>query len=64
MSPRNSRANESLAYIYGNQGRSELTFEKLKFVCDQDMCTAEALYYLGISPLGSNNFDLAITSWM
>jgi len=62
--PRNSRANELLAYIYGNQVRSELAFEKLKFVCDQDMCTAEALYYLVVLQLGSNNFDLAITSWM
>jgi predicted O-linked N-acetylglucosamine transferase (SPINDLY family) len=55
--PKNTKANELLAYALGNQGDTEASFEYLNLACSQNNCSPEALYYLGSMLLdkGSNN---------
>jgi Flp pilus assembly protein TadD len=60
-SPKNSRANELLGYIYGNQGKLETAFDKLKIACQQKECSPEAIYYLGTFYLKNNDLHKAIT---
>jgi len=56
----NSKANELLAYIYGNLGQVEMTFDLLIVACNQNDCSPEALYYLGSMQLKRNLFTEAI----
>jgi len=60
--PNNSKANELLAYIYGNQGNSDLAYQLLKLSCAQDDCSPEALYYLGSTQLNLQLLDNASES--
>lgn len=61
--PNNSKANELLAYIHGNQGKIDSSFKLLNLACQQNDCSPEALYYLGTAQLNRNLHDLAITSF-
>jgi predicted O-linked N-acetylglucosamine transferase (SPINDLY family) len=56
----NSKANELLAYIYGNSGEIDISFEMLNVACSQSDCSPEALYYLGSAQLKRCLFDQAI----
>lgn len=62
-SPMCSEANELLGYIYGNQEKFELSFEKLQLACREDKGSPEAYYYLGIVQLKRNETHQAITSF-
>ena len=46
-----AKANELLAYIYGNKGDSDTSFRLLELSCSKDDCSPEALYYLGSAQL-------------
>ncbi len=59
----NSKANELLAYIYGNQGNVNLSFKFLELACGQDSCSPEVLYYLGSAQLERALFSEAIYSF-
>jgi predicted O-linked N-acetylglucosamine transferase (SPINDLY family) len=56
----NSKANELLAYIHGNLGQVDISFELLNVACSKNDCSAEALYYLGSAQLKRCLFDQAI----
>jgi protein O-GlcNAc transferase len=56
----NSKANELLAYIYGNSGEIDASFELLIVACNQNNCSPEALYYLGSMQLKRSLFAEAI----
>lgn len=60
--PFNSKANELLAYIYGNKGEKDQSFELLKLACRQKDCSPEAYYYLGIAQLSRKHYVDAIQS--
>ena len=60
IDPNNSKANELLAYIYGNSGQLDISFEFLNVACRQMDCSPEALYYLGSIQIKKNLFDRAI----
>ena len=45
--PLHSRANELLAYIYGDRGDMQSAFKLLSTACNHAECSSEALYYLG-----------------
>jgi predicted O-linked N-acetylglucosamine transferase (SPINDLY family) len=62
--PTNSKANELLAYIYGNQGDIEASFRYLNLACGQKNCTPEALYYLGTIFLNKALFQDAINAFL
>lgn len=62
-SPNNSEANELLGYIYGNQGRIDDAYTVLKLACQQDNCSAEALFYLGLSQLKKGLYDQSVESF-
>jgi predicted O-linked N-acetylglucosamine transferase (SPINDLY family) len=59
----NSKANELLAYIYGNSGEIDISFEMLNVACSQSDCSPEALYYLGSAQLKRGLFDQAIETF-
>jgi predicted O-linked N-acetylglucosamine transferase (SPINDLY family) len=59
----NSKANELLAYIYGNSGEIDTSFELLNVACNQNSCSPEALYYLGSMQLKRNLFIEAIKTF-
>jgi protein O-GlcNAc transferase len=59
----NSKANELLAYIYGNTGQFDISFELLNVACSQSDCSPEALYYLGSIQLKRSFFDQAIENF-
>lgn len=59
----NSKANEYLAYIYGNQGRKESSYNYLKKASEQNDCSPEALYYLGTFQVEKNLYQDAINSF-
>jgi len=61
--PNNSKANELLGYIYGNQGNLDLSFQFLKIASEQDDCTAEALYYYGSYQLKRHQYEQAIGTY-
>lgn len=54
--PENSKANELLAYVYGNQGNVALAHEHLIIACQNKNATPEAMYYLGISYIHLEKF--------
>lgn len=54
IDPNNSKANELLAYILGNQGYADKSYELLLLACNQVNCSPEALYYLGSIQLKKN----------
>jgi len=56
----NSRANELLAYIYGNSGEIDISFKLLNVACNQNDCSPEALYYLGSMQLKKSLFAEAL----
>jgi predicted O-linked N-acetylglucosamine transferase (SPINDLY family) len=58
----NSKANELLAYIYGNSGEIDTSFELLIVACNQNDCSPEALYYLGSMQLKRSLFAGAINT--
>ena len=60
IDPSHSKANEFLAYIYGNQGDTELAFKLLKLACSREDCSPAALYYLGSYQLARALYDEAI----
>lgn len=60
IDPLNTKANELLAYIYGNQGESSLSFDLLNIASKHPNCSPEALYYLGSSLLQQKKFDQAL----
>jgi tetratricopeptide (TPR) repeat protein len=55
----NSKANELLAYIHGNSGEIDTSFELLNVACNQHDCSPEALYYLGSMQLKKSLFTEA-----
>jgi len=59
----NSKANELLAYIYGNLGKVDISFDLLIVACNQNNCSPEALYYLGSMQLKRSLFAEAIKSF-
>ncbi len=59
----NSKANELLAYIYGNLGQVDISFDLLVLACNQNDCSAEALYYLGSMQLKRGLFAEAIKTF-
>jgi predicted O-linked N-acetylglucosamine transferase (SPINDLY family) len=59
----NSKANELLAYIYGNSGEFDISFELLNLACSQNECSSEALYYLGSTQLERGLFGEAIETF-
>jgi protein O-GlcNAc transferase len=59
----NSKANELLAYIYGNSGEIDASFELLIVACNQNNCSPEALYYLGSMQLKRSLFAEAIKTF-
>jgi tetratricopeptide (TPR) repeat protein len=59
----NSKANELLAYIYGNKGDLNIAHELLEKSCSTDDCSPEALYYLGSSQLKLNQYEKAAQSF-
>jgi tetratricopeptide (TPR) repeat protein len=63
LDPNNSKANELLAYIYGNKGKFNIAFELLEKSCSKDDCSPEALYYLGSSQLKLNQYEKAAQSF-
>lgn len=60
LNPKNSRANELLAYIQGNNGNVDQALKLLEIACLDPNCSAGALYELGSLHLQSNNPKLAI----
>lgn len=56
----NPKANELLAYIYGNQGQTSFSFDLLSIASKHPNCSPEALYYLGSSLLQQKKFDKAL----
>lgn len=61
--PNNSKALEILAYILGNQGNPDKSYELLLLSCNQVNCSPEALYYLGSIQLKKNLFNDAIQAF-
>ena len=59
----NSKANELLAYIYGNSEKFDISFEFLNIACNQSDCSSQALYYLGSIQLEKGLYDQAIESF-
>ena len=59
----NSKANELLAYIYGNLGQVDISFDLLTVACNQNDCCPEALYYLGSMQLKRSLFAEAIKNF-
>jgi predicted O-linked N-acetylglucosamine transferase (SPINDLY family) len=59
----NSKANELLAYIYGNLGQVDISFDLLIVACNQNNCSPEALYYLGSLQLKRSLFAEAIKTF-
>lgn len=59
----NSKANELLAYIYGNSGQFDISFELLNVACSSNNCSPEALYYLGSIQLEKSLFYQAIETF-
>jgi protein O-GlcNAc transferase len=57
--PNHSKANELLAYIYGNQGNLDASYKLLDLSCRSDDCSPEALYHLGSAQLERNRFEEA-----
>ena len=60
LSPNNSKANELLAYINSRRSQPAIAHELLLKACESNMCSAEALYYLGKSHLNRNEYSNAI----
>jgi tetratricopeptide (TPR) repeat protein len=60
--PENSKANELLAYIYGNEGNLDGAQHFLELACKKVECSAEALYYLGSTQLKKGLFEMASKS--
>lgn len=61
--PYNSKANELLAYIQGNQGNTDKSYKLLIIACNQINCSPESLYYLGSIQLKKNLFHEAIQTF-
>jgi predicted O-linked N-acetylglucosamine transferase (SPINDLY family) len=59
----NSKANEFLAYIYGNLGQVDVSFDLLIVACKQNDCSPQALYYLGSMQLKKSLFEEAIKTF-
>lgn len=59
LDPKSSKANELLAYIYGNQGKEELSHNLLLKACSSSEASAEAHYYLGSSFIKLSEFEKA-----
>ncbi len=57
--PQSPKANELLAYIYGNQGNQELAHNLLIKACASNDASAEAHYYLGASYIKLSEFKKA-----
>jgi len=58
--PNNSKANELLAYIFGNRGDEKQSFSLLQLACHQSDCSPEALYYFGLANLKRQFYREAI----
>ncbi|SNC61851.1 tetratricopeptide repeat protein [Polynucleobacter victoriensis] len=63
IDPNNSKANELLAYIYGNKGDSNTSYQLLEKSCSKEDCSPEALYYLGSAQLKLNLYEKAVGSF-
>jgi len=63
IDPNNSKANELLAYIYGNNGDSNTSYQLLEKSCSKEDCSPEALYYLGSAQLKLNLYEKAAGSF-
>jgi predicted O-linked N-acetylglucosamine transferase (SPINDLY family) len=61
--PSHAKANELLAYIYGNKGDSDTSFRLLELSCSKDDCSPEALYYLGSAQLKKSLYEKAARSF-
>jgi tetratricopeptide (TPR) repeat protein len=59
----NTKANEILAYILGNEGDSKAAIEKLDIACSQKNASAEAHYWYGVKQLEKTEFEKAIESF-
>ena len=57
--PNSSKANELLAYIYGNQGNLDSSYKLLELSCRSNECSPDALYHLGSAQLERNLFEEA-----
>lgn len=62
IDPLNSKANELLAYIYGNNGDFDTSLELLEVAAKDKNCRPEALYYLGSLQLKKQAYLEAITN--
>ena len=63
IDPSNSKANELLAYIYGNQGSSDKSYQLLKLACEKNDCSPNAFYYLGSAQLKRKLYEEASLSF-
>jgi Tfp pilus assembly protein PilF len=52
----NTKANELLAYIYGNTGNTAISNQYLIKACKDKQASAEALYFFGISYVNTGNY--------
>lgn len=59
----NSKANELLAYIYGNQGNFDLSLQLLRIASNHPDCSPEGLYYLGAALLKTQDYEGALISF-
>lgn len=60
IDPNNSKANELLAYIYGNRGHLNDSLRFLRKATESNNCSPESLYYLGSSLLKIQAHDEAL----
>ena len=60
LSPTHSKANELLAYIYGNKGDLDTSYQLLELSCSEKDCSPEALYYLGSAQLKIGLYEKAV----
>jgi tetratricopeptide (TPR) repeat protein len=58
--PLNSKANELLAYIKGQQGHSNVAHSLLEIACNDINCSPESHYYLASSYLKKQSFNQSI----
>lgn len=61
IDPINSKANELLAYIFGNKGNFDTCHVLLEKSCESNGCSAEALYHLGTSHLKKRQYEKAVS---
>ena len=62
LDPTNTRANELLGYIYGNEEKFDEASQYLTSACQDQNCNTEALYYLGKIQAIQKNYLQGINS--